>query len=58
MLDFDGLLAGARVISAGARWACYRRRDLEDPFFSDRFPAISHQNFAKFQQNFSDFSEI
>ena len=28
----------------------YRRRDLEDPFFSDRFPAISHQNFAKFRQ--------
>ena len=36
----------------------YRRGDLEDPFFSDRFPAILHQNFAKFQQNFSDFSEI
>ena len=36
----------------------YRRGDLEDPFFSDRFPAILHQNFAKFRQNFSDFSEI
>ena len=36
----------------------YRRRDLEGPFFSDRFPAILHQSFVEFRQNFSDFSEI
>ena len=33
----------------------YRRRDLEDLFFSDRFPAISHQNFVKIPAKFLRF---
>ena len=36
----------------------YHRRHLKHTFFSDRFSAILRLNFAKFQQNFSDFSEI
>ena len=33
----------------------YRRGDLEDPFFSDRFPAIFASEFL---QNFGKFSQI
>ena len=47
----------ATADQAAARDVVHRRH-LEHTFFSDRFSAILHLNFAKFQQNFSDFSEI